>query len=293
MVHIRISRRAVAAAVVAGMAVPVVVGAGAAEAATAAPQVTCTSGKAGLAGELQRDITTALKGRSALTAVSLHDRTTDTVCTLRADQHFDSASTVKVTVLGTLLWDAKMHNRYLTQRETGLATAMITKSDNDATTALWKQLGVTKVKGFLSAAHMNRTVPGSNGAWGLTQITAGDEQKLMDLITARNSVLGDSARAYALKLMNKVVASQRWGTPAGAPGSAVVHVKNGWLSRATHGWRVHSLGAFTGAGHDYTITVLTHDDKTMAAGIGTIEAVARAIHKDLNPTASAVQAGTG
>ncbi|MEU4094213.1 serine hydrolase [Streptomyces sp. NPDC026673] len=283
MGHTRISRRAMAAAVVAGLAVPVVVGAGAADAVAATPQVTCTSAKPGLGAKLQRDITKALKGRSALTAVSLHDRTTRTICTLRAGQHFDSASTVKVTVLATLLRDVQQHNRHLTSREAGLATAMITKSDNDATTALWKQLGVAKVGDFLAAAGMTHTVPGSGGSWGLTQITAGDEQKLMDLITAPNKVLGDKSRAYALTLMNHVIPSQRWGTPAGAPGSEVVHVKNGWLPRATHGWRVHSLGAFTGGGHDYTITVLTEDNATMASGVSTIEAAARAIHKDLAP----------
>ncbi|MFI8185197.1 class A beta-lactamase-related serine hydrolase [Actinacidiphila glaucinigra] len=282
MGHTRISRRAVAAAVVAGVAVPVAAGAATAEAASATPRVSCASAAPGLAAELQRDITKALAGGTARTAVSLHDRTTGTACTLRADQHFDSASTVKVTVLATLLRDAQQHHRHLTSREAELATAMITKSDNDATTALWKQLGVAKVDGFLAAAGMNHTAPGGAGAWGLTQITAGDEQKLMDLLTTPNAVLGDNARAYALKLMSEVVPSQRWGTPAGAPDSAVVHVKNGWLSRATHGWRVHSLGAFTGGGHDYTITVLTDDDKTMASGIATIQAVSRAIHQDLD-----------
>lgn len=49
-------------------------------------------------------------------------------------------------MLATLLWDAKKHNRYLTTREQSLATAMITQSDNNATSTLWKQLGVTKVK---------------------------------------------------------------------------------------------------------------------------------------------------
>ncbi|MDX3073268.1 serine hydrolase [Streptomyces sp. MI02-7b] len=265
------------------MTVPLAVAAGAGNAVAATPQVTCASGKAGLAAKLQRDITASLKGRTALTALSLHDRTTNTVCTLRADQRFDSASTVKVTVLATLLWDATKHARYLTARETGLANKMITQSDNDATSALWKQLGPTKIKGFLSAAGMNHTVPGAGGYWGLTQITAGDEQKLLDLVTAHNRVLNDNARTYTLKLMNRVIASQRWGTPAGAPATAVVHVKNGWLSRATHGWRVHSLGAFTGGGHDYSVAVLTHDNKTMASGISTIEAVARAVHKDLSP----------
>ncbi|MFJ5216941.1 serine hydrolase [Streptomyces sp. NPDC088354] len=265
------------------MTVPLAVAAGAGNAVAATPQVTCASGKAGLAAKLQRDITASLKGRTALTALSLHDRTTNTVCTLRADQRFDSASTVKVTVLATLLWDATKHARYLTARETGLANKMITQSDNDATSALWKQLGPTKIKGFLSAAGMNHTVPGAGGYWGLTQITAGDEQKLLDLVTAHNRVLNDNARTYTLKLMNRVIASQRWGTPAGAPATAVVHVKNGWLSRATHGWRVHSLGAFTGGGHDYSVAVLTHDNNTMASGISTIEAVARAVHKDLSP----------
>lgn len=270
-----------AAAVLAGVAVPVAAGAATAEAAAATPQVSCSSAAPGLAAKLQRDITSALEGGTARTAVSVHDRATGTSCTLRADRHFDSASTVKVTVLATLLRDVQQHHRHLTSREAGLATAMITKSDNDATTALWKQLGVAKVNDFLSAAGMSHTVPGGAGAWGLTQITAGDEQKLMDLLTAPNAVLGDNARAYALKLMNEVVPSQRWGTPAGAPDSAVVHVKNGWLSRATHGWRVHSLGAFTGGGHDYSITVLTDGDATMASGIATVEGVSRAIHRDL------------
>ncbi|MFE7132349.1 hypothetical protein ACFVIM_15975, partial [Streptomyces sp. NPDC057638] len=105
--------------------------------------------------------------------------------------------------------------------------------------------------------------------------------------TLKNAVLTDANRAYALKLMNQVVPDQRWGTPAGVPATATVHVKNGWVPRATKGWRVHSIGAFTGHGHDTTLTVLTHDNKEMKDGVNTIQAVARAIHKALNPTAPA------
>ncbi|MFE6754994.1 serine hydrolase [Streptomyces sp. NPDC057684] len=272
--------------IAAGVLVPVVAGAAPASAAIT-PQVTCTSGKAGLAAKLQKDITAALASRKGTVAVGLHDRTTNTTCSLRATSSYDSASVVKVTVLATLLWDAKKTNRYLTTREANLATAMITKSDNAATTSLWKQLGTTKVKGFLKAAGMTRTVPGSGGYWGLTQINVQDEQKLLSLVTAKNSVLSDNSRAYILKLMGKVVPSQRWGTPAGAPSSVAVHVKNGWLQRSTHGWRVHSIGAFQGGGHDYTISVLTHGNSTMGYGVDTIQAVARVIHKDLTPTAPA------
>ncbi|AYN41225.1 hypothetical protein D9753_22710 [Streptomyces dangxiongensis] len=258
--------------------------------AAAAPTATvsCTSAKAGLADKLEKDITAALANREGTVAVGLYDRSTGTTCTLNATTAFDSASSVKVTVLAALLWDAKKHDRYLTDTETALATAMITESDNDATSKLWKQLGVTKIKGFLTAAGMTKTVPGADGYWGLTQENVTDEQKLLKLVTAKNSVLSDNARAYILKLMGQVVADQRWGTPAGAPSSVSVHVKNGWLQRSTHGWRVHSLGTFNGAGHDYMITVLTQDDSTMDYGVTTIQNVARAIHKDLVPATSGV-----
>ncbi|WP_151482775.1 serine hydrolase [Streptomyces albicerus] len=284
MTH-RISRRArvLCAALGAGVLVPLTVAATPAAAATT-PQVTCTSSKPGLATKLQKDITTALANRRGTVAVGLHDRTTNTTCALRSTKAYDSASVVKVTVLAALLWDAKKHNRYLTRRESDLATAMITKSDNAATSKLWTQLGTSKVKGFLTAAGMTQTRPGANGYWGLTQITVRDEQKLLALLTAKNSVLSDNSRAYILKLMGKVVSSQRWGTPAGAPSSVSVYVKNGWLSRATHGWRVHSVGTFDGGGHDYTISILTHDNSSMNYGVTTIQTVARAIHKDLVPT---------
>ncbi|MCX4449051.1 serine hydrolase [Streptomyces sp. NPDC087866] len=275
------ARAALCAAVATGVLAPVALAAAPASAATA--QVSCTSGRAGLAAQLTKDITAALKGRSSTAAVALYDRTTKTTCTLRATTKYDSASVVKATVLATLLWDNAKHNRYLTQREIDLSTKMITKSDNDATTSLWKQLGVTKVNAFLKAAGMTHTVPGSGGYWGLTQITAQDEQRLLTLLTSKNSVLTDGARSYELGLMNKVVSSQRWGTPAGALTGTTVQLKNGWLQRATHGWRVHSIGAFTGNGHDYALTVLTQDNKTMNDGVNTIQAVARAVHKDLNP----------
>ncbi|MFE2429105.1 serine hydrolase [Streptomyces sp. NPDC059373] len=269
----------VLAATAVGSLLAVVAAAVPADAAT--PTVACTSTKSGLAKELKTDITAALKGRSSTVSVALYDRTTGTTCTYRAGSTYDSASVVKATLLGALLRQAQEAGRVLTTREKKLATAMITKSDNDATTTLWKQVKVKGVQHFLDLAKMTHTTPGSNGYWGLTQITAADELKLLKLLTSSNSVLTKGSRTYELGLMNKVVSSQRWGVPAGAPSSATVHVKNGWLSRATHKWRVHSIGAFTGNGHDYGIVVLSHDDKSMDYGIATIERVARAVHADL------------
>ncbi|KPH99603.1 hypothetical protein OK074_0732 [Actinobacteria bacterium OK074] len=270
--------RLLAAALGAGALVPL---AALPAAAATTPQVTCTSATSGLATKLQKDITAALKNRAGTVAVGLYDRSTNTTCTLRPTTSFDSASVVKVIVLSTLLWDAQKHDRVLTSKEKSLATAMITKSDNDATTTLWKQLGLTKIKGFVAAANMTLTKPGTGGYWGLTQINVRDEQRLLKLVTAKNTVLTDGSRAYILNLMGKVISSQRWGTPYGAPSDVSVHVKNGWLQRATHGWRVHSVGTFKGGGHDYTISVLTHGNSTMDYGITTIQGVAKVIHRDL------------
>ncbi|MER6994875.1 serine hydrolase [Streptomyces sp. NPDC000410] len=266
-----------------GVLAPTALSAAPATAATTA--ATCTSLKPGVAAALAKDINAALAGRASTTAILVNDRIGGTSCSLRPEQRFDSASVVKVTVLAALLFDAQKTGRSLTATEKSRAKAMITQSDNAATSALWRQLGMTKIQAFLRAAGMTKTVPGSGGYWGLTQITAYDQQKLLARITVKNGLLTDASRSYILQLMNTVVSSQRWGTPAGAPTTVKVHVKNGWLSRATHGWRVHSIGAFTGTSKNYTITVLTHDNKTMTDGVNTIQAVARAVHKHLNPTA--------
>ncbi|GGL70790.1 hypothetical protein GCM10010129_12890 [Streptomyces fumigatiscleroticus] len=272
--------RVAAAGLAAGLLLMSGVAAGPAAAATT-PVVGCTSARAGLAAELSRDITAALAGRRGTIALGLHDRTTGTTCTLRPFAAYDSASVVKVTILSALLWDAERHGRWLTDRETALSRAMITRSDNDAADTLWRQLGPVKIRRFLAAAGMTQTEPGRDGYWGLTQITVTDEQRLLDLLTARNTVLSDPSRTYVLHLMGQVIASQRWGTPYGAPPAVSVHVKNGWLRRAAYGWRVHSIGTFAGGGHDYTITVLTQGNGTMAYGVSTIQDVAEVIHADL------------
>jgi hypothetical protein len=68
----------------------------------------------------------------------------------------------------------------------------------------------------------------------------------------------------------------------GVPADLTVHVKNGWLPLIPHGWRIHSIGCFTGGTGDYGIVVLTQDNPTMAYGIATIEAIAKVIKHALN-----------
>jgi beta-lactamase class A len=251
--------------------------------AQAASGVCWSTADPAMARRLSAAIRTALSGRRSTTAVGVYDRRHKLGCWVGAARHYDSASTVKVTVLGALLRKAIEQHRRLTAPERSLAHAMITKSDNRATTALWKSLGRSRLQHFLHLVGMKQTELGPGGYWGLTQITAHDEMLLLTKLTHSNSVLTGRARNYALYLMDHVTPSQRWGAPAGAPAGARVHVKNGWLPRSTHGWRVHSLGTFDGGGRDYMIVLLSHGNPSMAYGVTSIERVARAVHRTLNP----------
>jgi len=254
-------------------------------AVAAAPGLCSSPSHAALAARISRGIEAARHGRESFVAVEVDDPGAGIVCRLDSGTHFDSASVVKVTILGTLLRDAQAARRSLTSRERALAWAMITRSDNDAASALWDEDGHVRLQRFLDAAGMTETVLGPDGAWGLTRITATDETKLLWLLLQPNRVLDTSSRDYELALMANVIPAQRWGVPAGAPRSLVVHVKNGWLPLAPFGWRINSIGGFTGHGQRYSIVVLTEDNPTMAYGVSTVERIAEAVNRDLNPGA--------
>jgi hypothetical protein len=234
-----------------------------------------------LESKLSSDIKSALRGRGGDHAVTVYDRVTSVYCALNAARHFDSASVVKAIILAALLRWHQETEEPLSVNEKYLATLMITESDNDAATDLWDELGLTRLQRFLDLAKMNQTELGQDGYWGLTGITGHDEMLLLELLTAGNSVLDDYSRSYELGLMARVISSERWGTPAGAPAGLTVHVKNGWLPDNT-GWHINSIGAFTGRGRNYMITVLTDENPSEQYGIDTIENVARPVHRDIH-----------
>jgi len=230
----------------------------------------------------------ARRGRSSTVAVWVADPSAGVTCSLSGSSHFDSASIVKVTILGAVLRKAFDQHRHLTSTEKAQVRAMITRSDNNAASSLWAWLGHAYLQHFLNLAGMRQTILGPGGYWGLTQVTAHDEMLLLRRLLTANTVLTNNLRDYALDLMAQVVPTQRWGVPAGAPRSLTVHVKNGWLPRATHGWRINSIGGFTWSKGWYSIVVLSMDNPTMSYGIATVEAIARAVHRDLNPIVRAV-----
>jgi beta-lactamase class A len=234
-----------------------------------------------VASRLSADIQEELRGRGGHQAVTVYDTVTKVSCYTDSGRHFDSASVVKAIILAALLRWHQESGKPLSSWEKEQATLMITQSDNAAASALWDEVGMSRLQHFLKLAKMGQTQLGQDGYWGLTQVTAHDEMLLLELLALPNSVLSASSRSYQLGLMAKVIAGQRWGTPAGAPAGITVHVKNGWLPDDT-GWHINSIGVFTGKDKDYLIAVLTDDNPTEQYGIDTIERVARPVHQVLN-----------
>lgn len=177
--------------------------------ASAAAAPVCTSaGHPALAARLSTDIAAALKGRDSTVSVAVHDPGRGLRCGLADDEYYDAASVAKVLIMESVMGRAEEFGREPTSLESDRMKAMITRSDNDAATALWWGLSRDRMRRVLTDAGAHDTVLGHDRYWGLTHTTARDQLALLAAV---------SRRPAALTLMGQVIASQTWGVSAGAP----------------------------------------------------------------------------
>jgi len=249
-------------------------------AAQPAPAICTSAAQPELAVALSRGIARALRGRSSVVGIAADDPEEGIRCRYHQWRDFHSASVIKVITLGALLYQLQQAGQSLSPEQAALATAMITESDNDAQDELWNEIGMPALQAFLNAAGMNHTVLGQDDFWGLTEVNAHDELRLLRLLITHNAVLDASSRRYALTLMADVTPWQRWGVSAGAPADVTVHLKNGWLPDPDT-WDINSIGDFTHRGADYSIAILTRGDPDMDYGVTTVEDIARQINRAL------------
>jgi beta-lactamase class A len=209
-------------------------------------------------------------------SVAVLDKKTGQKYSFRGTEKYDTASIVKVQVLGCLLLKAQDKKRDLTSSELARAKLMIRESDNDATTSLFDGLGgKSVVSGCNKRLGLTQTVV--NTAWGLTKTTVDDQIKLLSQLVSDKSPLDVDSRDLAHTLMSTVDPAQDWGVPAAAKPDEKFTVKNGWDTRtADNGlWAVNSVGRITGASTDVSIAVLSHRNATMDSGIAEVQAVAK------------------
>jgi beta-lactamase class A len=265
----------------------------------ALPICTAPAAHTALAAKLSTDIKNAMSGRSGHIAVRVEDVTTGVECRYNQDTHSHSASVVKATILGALLYWRQQTHTSMTSYEKSEATLMIEQSDNNAATYLWNDVGHARLQQFVNAAAMTETLLNPGGYWGLSNITARDELRLLRVLTepygsASNKALTNTSRAYELNLMNHVIPYDYWGITAGVPSGLTVYVKNGWLNDPVL-WVINSIGAVQGHGRDYKMAILTYGNPNEQYGINTVQAIAKVVNRDLNaglPAAGTPMAAT-
>lgn len=223
-----------------------------------------------------------LATRQGDVSIALFNEDTGAMEVYNPDDAFETASIVKVTIMATLLWQAEQTHTPLTAEETSLMAPMIEVSNDDDATTLWFLAGGNVGIGrFLTRAGMNATHPGLNGYWGLTETTAADQVRLLDLLTNPNTVLDSAAQAYAAGLMEHVVGWERWGVTGGVPSNVTVALKNGWLP-VPGGWDINSIGHVEGDGQNYLLALLSSGNPTEAYGIETLDQVSALLWQSLS-----------
>lgn len=256
--------------------------ASAATRATASSPVSAVSPFAGLTGYLT--------GRSGQVTAAVYDARTGHTWIFNPGVQEDTASIVKVQIMGTALRQAEAAGITLPPAQAALMTPMIEYSDNQAATSLLAQVGgPSAVERFDESAGLLQTVPSTLAlipgtqwpGWGLTTTTAQDQVTLVSRFAYPNAVLTDADRRYGLDLMEHVEADEDWGVSAGVAPGTIIALKNGWIDLAGSGWQINSVGWVSGNARNYVLAVLSSGNPTEEYGISTIETIARAMFAQL------------
>ena len=235
-------------------------------------------------------LTSYLAHRSGQVTAALYDAPARSTWLLNPQAVQDTASIVKVQIMGTALQEAEAASEQLPQPEAALMPSMIENSNNQSATTLLQDVGGPgAVTLFDRSSGLDHTIPSTLAlipgtpwpGWGLTTTTALDEVTLVSKFAYPNPVLSRASRGYGLSLMEQVEADQDWGVSAGVPAGTTVALKNGWLPLGPSDWQVNSIGWISGQGRNYVLAVLTHGSPTEVYGIATIQAVARAVFAEL------------
>jgi beta-lactamase class A len=190
-----------------------------------------------------------------------------------------TASMYKLLVLETLLHQ----NGPLAGSQLDQATKMIENSDNKAGYALWLDAGGNAgLESTMHALGMTRSeADGTDPTF--TELTPADALTMAEALV-KAGILSAASRRQALGLMRNVESDQRWGVGVVADHGTAFANKNGWLSVDDDNgkgedddgrWVVTSVGVVTVHGHQVLIAAMSEHEPSEAAGIATLETLAR------------------
>lgn len=180
----------------------------------------------------------------------------------------NSASVVKVMFMIALLREPSVRHDALTAGEKALLGPMIKRSDNQSAAAIYNRVGEAALYKLARDAGLDHFT--TQPLWGLTTITSGSQARLFNRL---ERYIPKRHRAYAMKLLARIVPSQRWGIPKFAPEGWRLHYKGGWAGRPN--WRVNQVMTLRRSQRRFSVAILTRDQPSKEYGEETIEGVAK------------------
>jgi len=179
-----------------------------------------------------------------------------------------SASVVKVMFMIALLRQPDVRHDALTRAEKRLLGPMIKRSDNQSATAVYNRVGKPALYRLAKDAGMSGFT--TQPIWGLSTITAKEQAQFFHRL---ERFIPKRHRGYAMNLLTKIVASQRWGIPPAAPAGWTLHFKGGWSGRPN--WRVNQVMLLRKPPRRFSVAILTREQPSKEYGQDSIEGVAR------------------
>ena len=190
------------------------------------------------------------------------------------DRVVPTASLLKPLLLVAYLRRPEVRSRALTARERTLLGPMIRRSANAPANDLVARLGAAAIERAARRSGLRRFRLRS--PWGVSDTTARDQARFWLTIDRR---VPPRHRAYARTLLGGVVPSQRWGVAEVAPRGWRLYFKGGW--GGSTGWAGHQSALLVRGRERVSLSILTRDQGSHAAGTRTLEGVARRLLRGL------------
>ena len=183
--------------------------------------------------------------------VSFHVQTEAAVWGLAADRTVPAASVIKAMLLAAYLNQRGVRGRRLRAADRALLDPMVRRSDNVTATTVRNLVGDGALRRLAQRAGMTRFEVAPK--WGLSRISPRDQTRLW---LRFESFVPKRHRAYAMRLLRRIVPKQRWGVGAVAlPPGWRLHFKGGW-------------GSGTGA-VDHQVALLVRGEERVALAVMT------------------------
>jgi beta-lactamase family protein len=223
-----------------------------------------------------------LDGTSTTLSLAIRDNRTGATLTYHPSTRYQTASTVKVDILATLLYQCKQQNRDLTSYEKQEAELMITQSDNNAASELYEDIGSDSGLNEANETFgLTHTTAGTDEMWGVTLTNPVDQLTLLDTVLRPDGPLGADRSAYLRGLMGQVESDQQWGISAAVDGDEDFILKNGW-DIYRDGWNINSIGRITGPDSEVTLCIYSTGSPDMSTGIKRVEKAAKLAREQLD-----------